>query len=85
MSKRMMHLLPVAAYTDQDWFDREQDLVVRPLDARLGKVPHILAAAVLDDGDPALIVDSEDLMQSMQHLKENFVAAATSKTYFDLA
>ncbi len=27
MNTRMMHVLPVAAYTEQDWFDREQDLI----------------------------------------------------------
>ncbi|MDB5313727.1 MAG: chemotaxis protein histidine kinaselike protein [Gemmataceae bacterium] len=43
----------------------EQDLVVRPLDPRLGKVPNLSAAAVLDDGEPVLIVDVEDLVRSM--------------------
>jgi len=33
-----------------DAFRGEQDLVVRPLDPRLGKVPNLSAAAVLDDG-----------------------------------
>ncbi|QIE44596.1 aromatic ring-hydroxylating dioxygenase subunit alpha [Pseudohalocynthiibacter aestuariivivens] len=27
MSQRMLHKLPVAAYTSQDWFDREQELI----------------------------------------------------------
>lgn len=43
----------------------EQDLVVRPLDPRLGKVPNLSAAAILDDGAPVLIVDVEDLLRSM--------------------
>ncbi len=43
----------------------EQDLVVRPLDARLGKVPNVSAAAILDDGGPVLILDVEDLIRSM--------------------
>ena len=43
----------------------EQDLVVRPLDPRLGKVPDISAAAILDDGQPVLIADVEDLIRSM--------------------
>ena len=46
-------------------FRGEQDLVVRTLDARLGKVPNLSAAAILDDGAPALIVDVEDLIRSM--------------------
>jgi two-component system sensor histidine kinase and response regulator WspE len=48
-----------------DDFRGEQDLVVRPLDARLGKVPNISAAAILDDGAPVLIADVEDLMRSL--------------------
>ncbi len=43
----------------------EQDLVVRPLDARLGKVPTISAAATLDNGSPVLVADVEDLLRSM--------------------
>jgi two-component system sensor histidine kinase and response regulator WspE len=43
----------------------EQDLVVRPLDPRLGKVPDVSAAAILDDGQPVLIADVEDLIRSM--------------------
>lgn len=48
-----------------DAFRGEQDLVVRPLDPRLGKVPNLSAAAVLDDGEPVLIVDVEDMVRSM--------------------
>lgn len=44
----------------------EQDLVVRTLDPRLGKVPHIATAAILDDGRPVLIVDVEDLLSSLR-------------------
>jgi two-component system sensor histidine kinase and response regulator WspE len=65
--------LPVVLLSDQsggyglvvDRFRGEQDLVVRPLDPRLGKVPNLSAAAVLDDGEPVLIVDVEDLVRSM--------------------
>lgn len=46
-------------------FRGEQDLVVRPLDARLGKVPNISAAAILDDGMPVLIADVDDLTRTM--------------------
>ncbi len=46
-------------------FRGEQDLVVRPLDPRLGKVPNVSAAAILDDGSPVLIADVEDLVRSM--------------------
>jgi two-component system sensor histidine kinase and response regulator WspE len=46
-------------------FRGEQDLVVRPTDPRLGKVPNISAASVLDDGSPVLIADIDDLIRSM--------------------
>jgi two-component system sensor histidine kinase and response regulator WspE len=46
-------------------FRGEQDLVVRPLDPRLGKVPNVSAAAILDDGTPVLIADVEDMVRSM--------------------
>jgi two-component system sensor histidine kinase and response regulator WspE len=49
-----------------DRFIGEQDLVVRPLDSRLGHVPHISSAAIMDSGEPLLIVDVEDLLRSMQ-------------------
>jgi two-component system sensor histidine kinase and response regulator WspE len=44
----------------------EEDLVVRALDPRLGKVPHLSAAAVRESGDPVLIVDTEDILQSVR-------------------
>jgi two-component system sensor histidine kinase and response regulator WspE len=51
----------------------EQDLVVRPLDPRLGKVPNISAAALLDDGAPVLIADVEDMIRSM----DQYIQAGT--------
>ncbi len=44
----------------------EEDLVVRALDPRLGKVAHLSAAAVRESGDPVLIVDTEDILQSVR-------------------
>lgn len=49
-------------------FIGEQDLVVRPLDPRLGKVPQISSAALTEEGEPLLIVDVEDLFHSMRQL-----------------
>lgn len=49
-------------------FKGEQDLVVRPLDPRLGKVPNVSAAALLDDGAPVLIADLEDLLRATDRL-----------------
>src|SRR5262249_290657 len=43
-------------------------LVVHPLDPQLGKVKDISAGALMDDGSPVLIVDTEDLIRSMEKL-----------------
>jgi two-component system sensor histidine kinase and response regulator WspE len=51
-----------------DRFIGEYELVVRPLDARLGKVPSVSAAALMDDGSPVLIVDVEDMTRSVETL-----------------
>lgn len=51
-----------------DKFLGEKELVVRPLDHRLGKVPNISAAALMEDGSPTLIVDVEDLVRSIDKL-----------------
>ncbi|HLO51157.1 MAG TPA: response regulator [Kamptonema sp.] len=54
-----------------DRFLGEHDLVVRPLDPRLGKVQDISAAALMGDGSPILIVDASDLMRSVDNLLNN--------------
>ncbi|MGE0666738.1 MAG: response regulator [Sphingomonadales bacterium] len=46
----------------------EQELVVRPLDPRLGKVPDVLASSLLDNGTAVLILDIEDLVRSVDSL-----------------
>jgi two-component system, chemotaxis family, sensor histidine kinase and response regulator WspE len=46
----------------------ESDLVVRPLDPRLGKVPGISAASLTEDGLPVLIVDVDDLVVGLAKL-----------------
>jgi two-component system sensor histidine kinase and response regulator WspE len=51
-----------------DRFLGEQDLVVRPLDPRLGKVHEVSAAAILEDGSPVLIVDLDDVGRSISRL-----------------
>ena len=45
-----------------DKFLGERDLVVRPLDPRLGKVRDISASALMDNGLPVLIMDVSDLV-----------------------
>lgn len=46
----------------------EENLVVRPLDQRLGKVPNISAGAILDDGSLVVIFDVDDLVRSIHQL-----------------
>ncbi|MDD2769405.1 MAG: hybrid sensor histidine kinase/response regulator [Methylococcus sp.] len=48
-----------------DAFLGESELVVRPLDARFGKVPHVSAVSVGEDGMPVLILDVDDLFRSI--------------------
>ena len=48
-----------------DRFVGEFDMVVRPLDPRLGKVQDVSASALMDDGTPVLILDTDDLMRSV--------------------
>ena len=51
-----------------DRFLGERELVVQPLDARLGKVQDISAAALMEDGSPVLIVDVDDMVRSIEKL-----------------
>jgi two-component system sensor histidine kinase and response regulator WspE len=51
-----------------DEFLGERDLDVRPTDPRLGKIPNISTASVLEDGWPVLIIDVEDLVRSIDNL-----------------
>jgi two-component system sensor histidine kinase and response regulator WspE len=68
--------LPVIVVSDRlncyglvvDRFFGESDLVVQPLDPRLGKVPDISAAALMEDGSPILIIDVEDMVRSVDNL-----------------
>lgn len=68
--------MPVVVVSDRgqqfgmivDAFLGERDLEVRPLDPRLGKVPDVSSASLLENGDPVLIVDVEDLVRSIDNL-----------------
>ncbi|MCX5813751.1 MAG: hybrid sensor histidine kinase/response regulator [Proteobacteria bacterium] len=51
-----------------DRFLGERELVVIPLDARLGTIPNISAGAILEDGSPVLILDVDDLVRSIDNL-----------------
>jgi two-component system sensor histidine kinase and response regulator WspE len=46
----------------------EQELVVHPLNAQLGKIKDIAAGALMEDGSPVLIVDVEDMLHSVDKL-----------------
>lgn len=51
-----------------DRFLGERELVVRPLDPRMGKIQNISAAALMEDGSPVLIVDVSDLVRSIDNI-----------------
>ncbi|KVN09389.1 hybrid sensor histidine kinase/response regulator [Burkholderia stagnalis] len=51
-----------------DRFLGERMLVVQPLDGRLHKIQNIAAGALLENGDPVLIVDVEDMIRSVDKL-----------------
>ncbi len=51
-----------------DRFLGERELVVQPLDSRLGKIPDISAGSLMEDGSPVLIVDVEDMVASIEKL-----------------
>jgi len=59
----------------------ERELVVQPLDPRLGKVQDISAAALMEDGSPVLIIDVEELLRSIEtrSTSDSSLAPATSK------
>ncbi|MEY3018394.1 MAG: hypothetical protein RL336_1529, partial [Pseudomonadota bacterium] len=48
-----------------DRFMGEQQLLVRPLDARLGDVPNVAALSTDEDGEIVLILDTHELLRSM--------------------
>jgi two-component system sensor histidine kinase and response regulator WspE len=51
-----------------DRFLGESELVVHPLDKRLGKLKDVSAGALTEDGTPLLIVDVEDMIRSVEKL-----------------
>ncbi|MDP2107006.1 MAG: response regulator, partial [Desulfobulbaceae bacterium] len=51
-----------------DRFHGIRDMVIQPLNQRLGKLRSISAAAIAEDGTPILILDINDLRQTMDHL-----------------
>jgi two-component system sensor histidine kinase and response regulator WspE len=72
-------IIPIVVISDHnkvygvvvDRYLGEQDLVVRPLDPRLGKVANITAAALMGDGQPILIIDTVDLLHSLDAMLQD--------------
>lgn len=54
-----------------DGFLGERMLVVQPLDTRLGKIPDVLAGALMEDGSPVLILDVADMIRSVEKLTQS--------------
>jgi len=68
-----------------DRFLGERELVVQPLDPRLGKVKDISAAALMEDGAPVLIVDVDDILRSIEKLIEERSLPSVPPSGFALA
>jgi len=66
-----------------DRFLGERELVVQPLDPRLGKIKDISAAALMEDGSPVLIVDVEDLVRSIEKLASGGALAKVQRGVLD--
>ncbi len=58
----------------------ERDLVVRPLDSRLGKLPNFSATALMENGSPLLIIDVDDLVRSIYKLLHEEELTKVSQT-----
>ncbi|GIZ12900.1 hybrid sensor histidine kinase/response regulator [Pseudomonas sp. NCCP-436] len=61
-NREQCHGLAVESFTG------EFTLVLMPLDARLGKLRDVAAGALLSDGTPVLILDIDDLLNSVDKL-----------------
>lgn len=51
-----------------DRFLDRRELVLTPLDPRLGKIPDVSAGTILEDGTPSLVLDVDDMVRSMDNL-----------------
>lgn len=63
-----------------DQFLGVRDLVIKPLEPRLGKVQDISATALMEDGSIVLIVDVEDLVRSIDKLLVNQELSKVNQT-----
>lgn len=51
-----------------DRFIGERELVIQEIDPMIGKIPNISSGALMEDGSPVLIIDVEDLINSLDAL-----------------
>jgi len=51
-----------------DRFIGERELVIQEIDPLIGKIPNISSGSVMEDGSPVLIIDVEDLINSVDAL-----------------
>lgn len=51
-----------------DRFIKEDKIVIKPIDERLGKIPCISAVSVLNNGSPVLVTDIDDIVRSINTL-----------------
>ena len=61
----------------------ERELVVQPLDPRLGKIQDISAGALMDDGQPVLIVDVQDLIRGAERICRGETVFLTPEDFDD--
>jgi two-component system, chemotaxis family, sensor histidine kinase and response regulator WspE len=61
----------------------QKELAIQALDSRLGKVPDVSSAAVLEDGTPVLILDIDDLVLSVDALIRKGQIAKVTKSGSD--
>jgi two-component system, chemotaxis family, sensor histidine kinase and response regulator WspE len=54
-----------------DRFLGERELVVQPLDPRLGKIRNIAAGATTEEGEPVLILDVDEVMRTIEQQVAN--------------
>ena len=64
-----------------DRFVGERELVVLPLDPKLGKVQDIAAGALMEEGAPVLVLDVDDVLRSAERILS---AAVTSGVRHEL-
>lgn len=68
-----------------DGFLGERMLVVQPLDTRLGKIPDVLAGALMEDGSPVLILDVADMIRSVEKLTQSGRLASVQQGHANMS